>query len=119
MTKLVTIEELPQYAPGELKLDSSAVGRPDFRMRVFRYAPSDIWVPPTEDFLIVVYRQGATTMNRRVTGAWKQERRRPRHYHAADPRRAFALAMGKRYRGQPLLHFTGFHDENRERGFRS
>ena len=45
MTKLVTIEELPQYAPGELKLDSSAVGRPDFRMRVFRYAPSDICVP--------------------------------------------------------------------------
>ena len=40
MTKLVTIEELPQYAPGELKLDSLAVGRPDFRMRVFRYAPS-------------------------------------------------------------------------------
>ena len=41
MTKLITIEELPQYAPGELKLDSSATGRPDFRMRVFRYAPSD------------------------------------------------------------------------------
>ena len=62
MTKLVTIEELPQYAPGELKLDSSAVGRPDFRMRVFRYAPSDICVPPTEDFLIVIYRQGVTSM---------------------------------------------------------
>lgn len=45
MTKLVTIEELPQYAPGELTLDSSALGRPDFRMRVFRYAPSDICVP--------------------------------------------------------------------------
>jgi hypothetical protein len=74
MTKLVTIEELPQYAPGELKLDSSAVGRPDFRMRAFRYAPSDICVPPTEDFLIVIYRQGVTSMNRRVTGAWKQER---------------------------------------------
>jgi AraC family transcriptional regulator len=74
MTKLVTIEELPQYAPGELKLDSSAVGRPDFRMRVFRYAPSDICVPPTENFLIVTYRQGVTAMNRRVTGAWKQER---------------------------------------------
>jgi AraC family transcriptional regulator len=74
MSKFIAVEELPQYAPGELKLDSSAVGRPDFRMRVFRYAPSDIWVPPTEDFLIVVYRQGATAMNRRVTGAWKQER---------------------------------------------
>jgi len=77
MSRLIAVEELPRYAPGELKLDSSAVGRPDFRMRVFRYAPSDIWVPPTEDFLIVVYRQGATAMNRRVTGAWKQERVSP------------------------------------------
>jgi AraC family transcriptional regulator len=74
MNKLVTIEELPQYAPGELTLDSSAVGRPDFRMRVFRYAPSDICVPATDNFLIVIYRQGVTAMNRRVTGAWKQER---------------------------------------------
>jgi AraC family transcriptional regulator len=74
MTKLVTIEELPQYAPGELTLDSSALGRPDFRMRVFRYAPSDICVPPSENFLIVIYRQGVTSMNRRVSGAWKQER---------------------------------------------
>ena len=74
MSKCIAVEELPRYAPGELMLDSSAVGRPDFRMRVFRYAPSDIWVPPTEDFLIVVYRQGVTSMNRRVTGAWKQER---------------------------------------------
>src|ERR1700751_4156262 len=74
MSKFIAVEELPRYAPGELKLDSSAVGRPDFRMRIFRYAPSDIWVPPTEDFLIVVYRQGTTSMNRRVTGAWKQER---------------------------------------------
>src|SRR6201997_4476904 len=74
MSKFIAVEELPRYAPGELKLDSSAVGRPDFRMRVFRYAPSDIWVPPTEDFLIVVYRQGTASMNRRVTGEWKQSR---------------------------------------------
>jgi AraC family transcriptional regulator len=73
LTRFITTEELPQYAPGELRLDSSAVGRPDFRMRVFRYSPSDIDVPPVENFLVVVYRKGATSMNRRVTGAWKQE----------------------------------------------
>jgi len=50
------------------------VGKADFRLRVFRYAPSDIWVPPSENFLIVVYREGTTSMNRRVTGAWKQDR---------------------------------------------
>jgi len=55
-------------------------------------------------------------MNRRVTGAWKRSAR-PRQLPRADPRRAFALAMGKRYRGQPLLHFTGFHDENASEAF--
>jgi AraC family transcriptional regulator len=73
MGRLITVEELPRYAPGELKLDSLAVGKADFRLRVFRYGPSDIWAPPSENFLIVVYREGATLMNRRVTGAWKQD----------------------------------------------
>lgn len=73
MGQFITVEELPRYAPGELMLDSSAVGKSDFRLRVFRYAPSDIWVPPNENFLIVVYREGATSMNRRVTGHWKQD----------------------------------------------
>lgn len=73
MGQFITVEELPRYAPGQLMLDSSAVGKTDFRLRVFRYAPSDIWVPPSENFLIVVYREGTTSMNRRVTGAWKQD----------------------------------------------
>ena len=73
MGQFITVEELPRYAPGELKLDSLAVGKADFRLRVFRYAPSDIWVPPSENFLIVVYREGTTSMNRRVTGAWKKD----------------------------------------------
>jgi len=73
MGQFITVEELPRYAPGELMLDSLAVGKADFRLRVFRYAPSDIWVPPSENFLIVVYREGMTSMNRRVTGAWKQD----------------------------------------------
>lgn len=73
MGQLITVEELPRYAPGKLMLDSSAVGKSDFRLRVFSYAPSDIWVPPSENFLVVVYREGATPMNRRVSGAWKQD----------------------------------------------
>lgn len=74
MGRLITVEELPTYAPGELTLDSAGIGRPEFRTRVFRYKPSDISVPATDNFLIVVYREGVTSMNRRVTGAWKQER---------------------------------------------
>jgi ATP-dependent DNA ligase len=73
MGQLITVEELPRYAPGELLLDSSAVGKADFRLRVFRYAPSDIWVPPSDNFLIVIYREGTTSMNRRVTEDWKRD----------------------------------------------
>jgi AraC family transcriptional regulator len=74
MGQLITVEELPRYAPGKLMLDSSTVGKADFRLRVFRYGPSDIWVPPTENYLIVLYRKGNTSMSRRVTGTWKQDR---------------------------------------------
>ena len=73
MGQFITVEELPRYAPGTLMLESAAVGKADFRLRVFRYAPSDIWVPPSDNYLIVLYREGATSMNRRVTGAWKQD----------------------------------------------
>lgn len=73
MGQFITVEELPRYAPGELMLESPAVGKTEFRLRVFRYAPSDIWVPPSDNFLIVLYREGTTSMNRRVTGGWKQD----------------------------------------------
>jgi len=69
--RLITVEELPQYAGGELKLDSLGAGHPDFRMRMFHYRPSDIMVPPGENYLVVVYRQGITTMHRRVGSAWQ------------------------------------------------
>lgn len=73
MGQFITVEELPRYAPGKLMLDSSSAGKSDFRLRVFRYAPSDIWVPPSENFLIVVYREGTTSINRRVSGPWKRD----------------------------------------------
>ena len=74
MGKLITVEEVPQYAPGKLMLDSSTIGKADFRLRVFRYGPSDIWVAPPENYLLVLYRKGTTSMSRRVTGPWKQDR---------------------------------------------
>jgi AraC family transcriptional regulator len=73
MGELITVEEVPRYAPGKLMLDSDTVGKADFRLRVFRYGPSDIWAPPTESYLIVLYRSGTTSMSRRVAGAWKQD----------------------------------------------
>jgi AraC family transcriptional regulator len=73
MGELITVEEVPHYVPGNLVLDSATVGKADFRLRVFRYGPSDIWAPPTESYLIVLYRNGITSMSRRVAGTWKQD----------------------------------------------
>lgn len=73
MTRFITVEEIPQYIPGELLLDSLASGTPDFRLRLFRYGPSDIWCPPVERFTIINYRKGATSIDRRMTGNWAHE----------------------------------------------
>ncbi|MEW6642873.1 MAG: AraC family transcriptional regulator [Pseudomonadota bacterium] len=73
MGQLITVDELPRYAPGDLRLDSAAIGRSDFRLRIFRYGPSDISVPPADSFIAVIYRDGATPMSRRMAGPWKQE----------------------------------------------
>lgn len=73
MGQLITVDELPRYAPGDLTLDSATVGRSDFRLRIFRYGASDISVPPADSFIAVIYREGATPMSRRMTGPWKQE----------------------------------------------
>jgi AraC family transcriptional regulator len=73
MGELITVEEVERYVPGKLMLDSATVGKADFRLRVFRYGPSDIWAPPTENYLIVLYRGGTTSMSRRVAGTWKQD----------------------------------------------
>ena len=42
-------------------------------MRGYRYAGSDVEVPPMRDYLIVAYRRGQTPMRRRVDGEWIHE----------------------------------------------
>jgi hypothetical protein len=76
-----------------------------------------VGIPARSDFdspKVAIHLDESSRDRRMETGA-----RRPRYRHVTDPRRTFALAMGERYRGQPLVHFTGLPDENRERGFRS
>jgi AraC family transcriptional regulator len=74
MSSTINYLQLPTYVPGRLVLDSSSLGGTDFRLRIFDYAASDVDIPPLDDYLVVVYRQGETAMNRRVTGPWKQDR---------------------------------------------
>jgi AraC family transcriptional regulator len=73
MGELITPDELPRWVPGELTLDSSQLGWDGVRIRGYRYTPLDVPIPGLQDYLVVVYQNGATPMNRRSTGDWRSE----------------------------------------------
>ena len=73
MSEPIGPEDLPRWVPGELTLDSVALGWNGLRLRGYRYAGSDVPVPALQDYTIVVYRDGVTPMHRRCDGAWRSE----------------------------------------------
>lgn len=70
---LITPEQLPIWVPGELTVDSGAQSWDGLRLRGYRYENLDVPIPPIQDYMIVVYRDGQTPMNRRCSGPWKSE----------------------------------------------
>jgi len=77
MTSLIKPEELPTWVPGTLTVASPGTGWDGISVRGYRYAASDVLVPPIRDFMIVAYRRGATAMRRRVDGQWLSEQLAP------------------------------------------
>lgn len=73
MTSLIKPEQLPTWVPGQLTVSSSTAGWGGISVRGYRYAGSDVLVPPMRDFMIVAYRRGTTSMRRRVDGHWLDE----------------------------------------------
>lgn len=74
---LILPDELPTWVPGRLTVRSPDQGWQGVSVRGYRYAGSDVAVPPMRDYMIVAYRRGATTMRRRVDGEWVSESLRP------------------------------------------
>lgn len=68
---LITPDELPKWLPGKLTVDSASQGWDGLRIRGYEYSPSDVPIPPMQDYLVVVYRGGSTDMNRRASGPWR------------------------------------------------
>ena len=66
-------DELPIWVPGQLTVRSPDQGWPGVSVRGYRYAGSDVVVPPMRDYIVVAYRQGTTAMRRRVDGEWVSE----------------------------------------------
>jgi AraC family transcriptional regulator len=77
LSELITPDELPRWVPGEMTLDSAPLGWAGLWLRGWRYTPLDVPIPGCTDYLIVVYQEGVTPMNRRSTGDWRRERVHP------------------------------------------
>lgn len=73
MAELIGPQELPTWVPGQVQLASDALGWRDVALRSYMYKPLDVQVPSMRDFMLVVYRQGPTQMDRKVDGPWSHE----------------------------------------------
>lgn len=77
MSRMITPDELPRWVPGELTIDTAPLGWDGVRLRGYRYPALDVSIPPMQDCMIVVYKDGATPMNRRCSGSWLREQVNP------------------------------------------
>jgi AraC family transcriptional regulator len=73
MQTLILPDELPTWVPGELTVASPESGWNGVSVRGYRYAGSDVGIPPMRDYMIVAYRRGVTTMDRQIERHWKHE----------------------------------------------
>ena len=74
---LIVPDELPPWVPGRPTVRSPDQGWPGVSVRGYRYAGSDVMVPPMRDYIVVAYRRGVTSMRRQVDGEWISETLRP------------------------------------------
>ncbi len=77
MTTPITPDELPAWVPGTRTVDSVSRSWDGVRLVGYRYAGSDVVIPPLRDYALVVYREGATPMHRRCSGDWQESRMWP------------------------------------------
>lgn len=73
MAELMKPQELPKWVPGKVLLASDDLGWSNVMLRSYQYDPSDVYVPAMRDFMLVAYRRGPTSMDRKVDGPWSHE----------------------------------------------
>ncbi|MFC5996456.1 helix-turn-helix domain-containing protein [Pseudonocardia hispaniensis] len=67
---LIDPDQLPTWVPGRLTVHSPDRGWDGVSVRGYRYAASDVQVPPMRDYMIVAYLRGTTAMRRCFDGRW-------------------------------------------------
>jgi AraC family transcriptional regulator len=73
MMEPIRPEDLPRWVPGKILLASDTSRFKDVSLRAYAYRPSDVFIPPLRDYGLVLYRQGPTSMDRRIDGPWSRE----------------------------------------------
>lgn len=71
--ELIVPDQLPNWVPGRLTVQSPRAGWDGVSVRGYRYAGSDVEVPMLRDYVVVAYRRGRTPMQRRVDGRWTRD----------------------------------------------
>ena len=74
---LIGPDQLPTWVPGDLTVHSPDTGWDGVSVRGYRYAGSDVDVPPMRDYMIVAYRRGSTAMSREIDGKWSHHQLAP------------------------------------------
>ena len=73
MKELISPEQITQWIPGDLTLDSSPLSWEGMTLKGYRYTELDVAIPEMRDFMIVIYKRGIAEMSRRNSGPWHSE----------------------------------------------
>jgi len=73
MNEMIRPQDLPKWVPGDVLLASDEAGWSNVMLRSYHYSPSEVYVPPMRDFMLVAYGSGPTPMDRKVDGPWLHE----------------------------------------------
>ncbi|URS59058.1 helix-turn-helix transcriptional regulator [Pseudomonas sp. Y39-6] len=73
MKELISPEQIPQWIPGDLTLDSAPLSWEGMALKGYRYSDLDVAIPEMRDFMIVIYKRGIAEMSRRSSGRWHSE----------------------------------------------
>jgi len=77
MERLITPDEVPNWIPGELTVDSSSQGWEELSLKGYRYPRLDVVVPTMRDYMIVAYVGGQAKMSRQDSAGWESHRVEP------------------------------------------
>lgn len=74
---LITPEEVVLWVPGEVTIDSSQTDWQDIAVRGYIYNNLNVLIPAMRDYMIVNYREKATTMRRKTSQGWESKEIQP------------------------------------------